>query len=85
MGTDTTRATLKKQGAEAAKTWLSTASTGDIVRLAGYDFDYGLETLDDLREQGLNVPSSSDFVFSWGFYKQVKSHVCHKIHFGFRR
>ena len=66
MVKDATRGTLKKQGGQAAKTWISPASTGDIVCLAGYDFDYGLDTLDDLRARGLNVPSSSDEAFSWG-------------------
>lgn len=80
MSRDAKRGALKKQGGQAAKAWLLIAATGDMVRLAGYDFDYGLDTLDDLRAQGLNVPSSSDGVFSWGFYKQVKSHVFHKIH-----
>jgi len=82
MARDARRGLLKKQGGRAARAWLLTADTGEIVRLAGYDFDYGLDTLDELRAQGFKVPSSSDFVFSWGFYKQVKGHVFHKVHFG---
>ncbi len=85
MVRDAKRGTLKKQGGQAARAWLLTAATGEIVRLAGYEFDYGLDTLDDLRAQGFTVPSSSDFVFSWGFYKQVKGRVYHKIHMASNR
>jgi len=74
--------TMKKQGSEAAKNWLTTADAAEVVQLAGYDFDYGIDTLDDLRAQGFGVPSSNDPDFSWGFYKKVKGHVVHKIHRG---
>lgn len=80
MSKDWKRGSVKRRGAEAARQWLSSADTGEKVRLAGYDFDYGLDTLDDLQQQGFNVPSSADLVFSWGFYKQVKGYVSHKVH-----
>lgn len=82
MTKDLKRGQMKRRGGQAAKAWLSTADTREKVRLAGYDFDYGVDTLDDLRQQDFNVPSSADVMFSWGFYKQVKGHVFHKVHFG---
>lgn len=74
------RGLAKRRGQEAAKVWLATADTGEMVRLAGYDFKYDIDTLDTLCDKGFHLPSSSDVVFSWGFYKQVKGHVFSKIH-----
>lgn len=85
MSKDLKRGNLKKRGAQAARQWLLRADSGEKVRLAGYDCDYGLETLDDLQQQGFTVPSSADLVLSWGFYKQVKGHVTHKVHVSERR
>lgn len=58
---------------------LSGGDPAQIVRVAGYDFDYSLDTLDELRQQGLKVPPSSDENFSWGFWKCVKGHVTHCV------
>ena len=74
------QAIAKRQGRNAAKVWLASAATADKVMFAGYDFRYGEDTLDDLREAGINVPSSSDPQYSWGLFKQVKGHVFHKVH-----
>lgn len=74
------RGLAKHRGQEAAKLWMATADTGEMVRLAGYDFKYDIDTLDALRAKGFHLPASSDVVFSWGFYKRVKGHVYSKIH-----
>ncbi len=74
------RGLAKRRGQEAAKVWLATADAAEKVRLAGYDFKYDIDTLDDLRAEGFHLPSSSDVVFSWGFYKRVKGHVVCKVH-----
>lgn len=73
------RGTQKKNGADAAKKWLATADPAEIVRLAGYDFDYQLDCLSDLAAQGFSVPPSRDHDFSWGFFKKVKGHAVHKV------
>lgn len=72
------RGSEKYRGREAAKRWCQTASIEQQVRLAGCDLQYG-ETLDNLIEHGLDVPAASNRDFSWGFYKQVKGRVTHKI------
>lgn len=69
----------KRLGMDAAKAWTKKANVSEIVKLAAYDFDYKLDTLDLLIEQGFDLPKSSDYVFSYGFWKQTKSHVTHKI------
>ena len=69
----------KKQGSVAASEWCRAADPAEIVRVAGYDFDFRLDTLDLMRKQGLNVPSSSDDYFSLGFWKGVKSYAVHKV------
>ena len=74
------QAIAKRNGRDAAKVWLASAATADKVMLAGFDFRYGVDTLDDLSEEGIEVPSSCDPLFSWGFFKQVKGHVFHKVH-----
>ena len=61
----------KKQGRHAAQKWSAIASVDAQVALAGTVFDYG-ETLDGLRDDDFDVPSSKDEDFSWGFYKEVK-------------
>ena len=71
--------TAKKDGQNAARKWLKDALIQDIVDLAGSQFEYG-ETLDGLIAHGYRVPRSSDQMFSWGFFKQVKGHVFHKMH-----
>lgn len=76
----TKRGRAKREGSEAAKVWLTDADTAEKVRLAGFAFEYGVDTLDDLREEEFNVPSSADYIFSWGFYKQVQSHVHQTVH-----
>jgi len=73
-------AIAKRQGRDAAKAWLASAATADKVMLAGFDFKYDIDTLDDLRKEGIGVPSSSDPHYSWGFFKQVKGQVFHKVH-----
>lgn len=80
----TKRGRAKREGSKAAKVWLTDADIGEKIRLAGFAFEYGVDTLDDLREEGFNIPSSADHIFSWGFYKQVKSHVYHTVHYAGR-
>lgn len=84
MGEHRRQAMAKRQGRNAAREWLATATTGDKVGVAGCGFQYGYDTLDELRKEGLDVPSSDDPDFSWGFFKQVKGHVYHKVHFGMK-
>ena len=74
------QAIAKRQGRNAAKVWLASAATADKVMLAGFDFRYGEDMLDDLRKEGIEVPSSSDPHYSWGFFKQVEGHVFNKVH-----
>lgn len=74
------RGESKHRGREAASEWLRTADPAETVRVAGYDFDYDLDTLTILRSQGFTVPPSSDVDFSWGFWKKVKGHVVHSVY-----
>jgi hypothetical protein len=68
----------KKLGQQAARKWLKNTQPDIQVELAGCRMQFG-ETLDDLIGDDLPVPPSSDPYFSWGFYKQVKGHVVHKL------
>ena len=74
------QAIAKRQGRNAAKVWLASAATADKVMFAGYDFKYDIDTLNDLRKEGIEVPSSPDPHYSWGFFKQVKGQVFHRVH-----
>jgi len=62
----------------AAKDWYRTAAVRDRLAVAAYDFEYG-DVLDDLADEGVAVPASSDVDFSWGFFKQVKGKVFHAL------
>jgi hypothetical protein len=73
------KAQAKKAGLVAARAWCKTVPREDQLKLAGYGFEYGM-TLDNLRSEGLRVPSSRDIDFSWGFFKQVKGRVHHALH-----
>lgn len=76
---DHTRGHAKKAGAAAAREWSRSTRNQELLRVAGYPFQYGI-TLNDLRAQGLTVPPASDQDFSWGFYKQLKSCVHHALY-----
>lgn len=67
----------KKDGASAAKRWLFTAQTDELVQLTAANYEYGI-VLDELRHDH-SVPGSRDRDFSWGFLQQVKSSVYHKL------
>ncbi len=43
MSKDLKSGNVKKRGAQAARQWLLRADSGEKVRLAGYDFDYGVD------------------------------------------
>lgn len=75
---DKHQADQKKSGQVAAKEWLRTATIEDKIGVAACDFEYG-ETLDDLVKDEYPVPRSQEPNFSWGFYKQIKSHVYHAV------
>jgi hypothetical protein len=68
----------KKDGINAAKEWVKTATIQEQIDVAGCEFEYG-ETLDELISGGKRVPHSDDKDFSWGFFQQVKSRVHHKM------
>ena len=72
------RGEKKNQGMQAAKEWLKTAPVQVQIDVAGSKFNYG-ETLNGLIDEGLSVPCSNDRDFSWGFFKQVKSRLNHKL------
>ncbi len=50
----------------------------DLIDLAASQFEYG-ETLDGLIDDGHAVPQSNDPIYSWGFFKQAKGHVFHRL------
>ena len=70
-----------KRGQKEAMDWLQQATAAQKIAVAGSDFEYG-ETLADLIAEGCDVPRSTDVDFSWGFFKQVKSHVHHQLTIG---
>ena len=72
------RGQAKKRGQQAAKTWIKANRLQCQIDVAGSGFEYGV-VLDDLRGKGLSVPASQDADFSWGFFKQVKGYVHHKL------
>ena len=76
MGGD--RGSQKRAGQAAAREWLGSARVEQVLELAGSRLEYG-EVLDDLREEGFDLPRSSDADFSWGFYKKVKGHAHSKL------
>ena len=79
MQRNSRQAEEKRRGRNEAKMWLTTATAKDKVEVTGCDFEYGYDTLDMLREEGLSVLSSDSTDFSWGFFKQVKGHVLHRL------
>lgn len=78
MTQPTRRGTSKRRGAALAKEWIRIAPQRDKVRVAAAVVDYGF-TLTELADGSTQLPVSSDKDFSWGFYKQVKSHVFHVL------
>lgn len=75
------RSENKARGRDAAKAWCKTASIKQQVELAAADLEYG-ETLNALRADEFDVPESSDWDYSWGFFKQVKWKIFRAIHRG---
>jgi hypothetical protein len=73
------KAQAKKAGQVAARSWCKTVSREELLKLVGHGFEYGM-TLDNLRADGLKVPSSRHIDFSWGFFKQAKGRVHHALH-----
>lgn len=66
----------KKEGADAGRAWVKAASFQAVCDLASVNFEYG-RTLSELTE--MDVPTSEDRDFSWGFLKAVKAKVASAV------
>jgi hypothetical protein len=66
-------------GTSLAREWTMYANPIEIIHLAATTFEYGT-TLNDLQQQGFNVPASGDIVLSSGFYKKVRGWVSSMIY-----